>query len=165
MFFSRGRTTSARTIIGDPIERSSNRKYFHDRSRSCSKTSDVLMILGFSLTTMWLIIHLMRTCQRTTSRKSQSLHQVRRCSTTSLKATSYFWISIMKRILSFQPVSHSNRVDLSWTRFPTWLDVIHCVRDLKQMLRKPLVIRHDNSVQPVRPQRTVVSKRKVSRTI
>lgn len=42
-------------------------------------------------------------------------------------------------------------------------DVIHCVRDLKQMLRNPLVVRHDN-VQVNRRQRTFVPKRMVSST-
>ncbi|CAF3346817.1 unnamed protein product [Rotaria socialis] len=37
-------------------------------------------------------------------------------------------------------------------------NVIHCVRDLKQILRNPLVIRHDN-VQVTRRQRTFVPKR------
>ncbi|CAF3532328.1 unnamed protein product [Rotaria sp. Silwood1] len=37
-------------------------------------------------------------------------------------------------------------------------NVIHCVRDLKQILRNPLVIRHDN-VQVTRRQRTFIPKR------
>jgi hypothetical protein len=45
-----------------------------------------------------------------------------------------------------------------------YLDVIHCVRDLKQILRNPLVIRHDN-VQLTRRQRTFVPKRMVNNII
>ncbi|CAF4994697.1 unnamed protein product, partial [Rotaria socialis] len=41
-------------------------------------------------------------------------------------------------------------------------NVIHCVRDLKQILRNPLVIRHDN-VQVTRRQRTFVPKRMLVR--
>jgi len=39
--------------------------------------------------------------------------------------------------------------------------LIHCVRDLKQILRNPLVIRHDN-VQVTRRQRTFIPKRMVN---
>ncbi|CAF0969180.1 unnamed protein product [Adineta ricciae] len=41
---------------------------------------------------------------------------------------------------------------------PVPKNVIHCVRDLKQMLRNPLVVRHDN-IQVNRRQRTFVPKR------
>jgi hypothetical protein len=44
--------------------------------------------------------------------------------------------------------------------FCYFIDVIHCVRDLKHILRNPLVIRHDN-VQVTRRQRTFVPKRMV----
>ena len=41
------------------------------------------------------------------------------------------------------------------------IDVVHCVRDLKHILRNPLVIRQDN-VQVNRRQRTFIPKRMVN---
>jgi hypothetical protein len=44
-----------------------------------------------------------------------------------------------------------------------FIGVIHCVRDLKQILRNPLVIRHDN-VQVNQRQRTFIPKRMVNKS-
>ena len=68
----------------------------------------------------------------------------------------------MKTKFPFQKVNRVQRV-VSHPCFssPIHPDVIHCVRDLKQMLRNPLVVRHDN-VQVNRRQRTFVPKKMVS---
>lgn len=76
------------------------------------------------------------------------------------KVSKHFSTLTMKRTSPFLTVCQSRSLHIQFLFSLT--DVIHCVRDLKQILRNPLVIRHDN-IQVTRRQRTFVPKRMVNK--